>query len=43
MKIKKLGNYQASFVPPSPELVVTNRIPWDYNPGAYSELADKKK
>ena len=26
--------------PFSPDLVVTNRIPWDYNPDAYSELAD---
>lgn len=24
----------------SPEIVVTNKIPWDYNPAAYSELAD---
>lgn len=24
----------------SPDLVITNQIPWDYNPGAYSELAD---
>lgn len=27
-------------VPFSPDLVITNRIPWDYNPQAYSELAD---
>lgn len=26
--------------PFSPELVITNQIPWDYNPEAYSELAD---
>lgn len=25
----------------SPSVVITNRIPWDYNPNAYSELADK--
>ena len=25
----------------SPEYIITNRIPWDYNPEAYSELADK--
>lgn len=25
----------------SPEIVLTNRIPWDYNESAYSELADK--
>lgn len=27
--------------PFSPDVVITNRIPWDYNPEAYSELADK--
>lgn len=25
----------------SPDVVITNQIPWDYNPTAYSELADK--
>lgn len=25
----------------SPEIVITNKIPWDYDPAAYSELADK--
>ena len=25
----------------SPEIVLTNRIPWDFNKSAYSELADK--
>lgn len=25
----------------SPDVVVTNQIPWDYNPDAYSELCDK--
>lgn len=25
----------------SPDVVITNRIPWNYNPEAYSELADK--
>ena len=25
----------------SPEIVLTNRIPWDFNESAYSELADK--
>jgi len=29
-----------SFVPFSPEHIITNRIDWDYNPAAYSELAD---
>lgn len=27
--------------PFSPDLVLTNQIPWDYNPDAYSEVADK--
>lgn len=27
--------------PFSPSVVITNRIPWDYNPNAYSELADR--
>lgn len=27
--------------PYSPEIVITNKIPHDYNPNAYSELADK--
>ncbi len=30
-----------SLKPFSPDVVITNRIPWDYNPTAYSELADK--
>ena len=30
-----------SFVPASPELIVTNRIPWDYNPEAYDDLTNK--
>lgn len=30
-----------SLKPFSPDVVITNRIPWDYNPGAYSELADR--
>lgn len=25
----------------SPEYIITNMIPWDYNPSAYSELCDK--
>lgn len=25
----------------SPDVVITNQIPWDYNPNAHSELADK--
>lgn len=27
--------------PFSPEIVITNKIPWDYSPDAYNELADK--
>lgn len=27
-------------LPPSPEYVITNIIPWDYNPEAYDELTD---
>lgn len=27
-------------IPFSPEYVITNKIPWDYNPNAYNELAD---
>lgn len=30
-----------TIVPFSPSLVITNKIPWDYVPGAYSELCDK--
>lgn len=26
---------------PSPEYIITNRIPWNYNPAAYDELLDK--
>jgi len=29
-----------SFIPFSPEIIITNKIPWDYNPAAYSELVD---
>lgn len=28
-------------LPHSPEYVISNQIPWDYNPNAYSELVDK--
>jgi len=30
-----------SFVPFSPDIIITNKINWDYNPAAYSELVDK--
>lgn len=29
-----------SFVPFSPETIITNKVNWDYNPAAYSELVD---
>lgn len=28
-------------LPFTPEIVITNKIPWDYVPGAYNELTDK--
>lgn len=28
-------------LPFSPDIVITNRIPWDYNPDAYHELTDR--
>lgn len=30
-----------SFIEHSPDFIITNKIPWDYNPNAYFELADK--
>lgn len=30
-----------SFVSHSPKFIITNKIPWDYNPAAYFELTDK--
>lgn len=30
-----------NFIPFSPDIVITNRIEWDYNPHAYCELTDK--
>ena len=30
-----------SFTPFSPDIVITNKIEWDYNPHAYCELTDK--
>lgn len=29
------------FIPFTPDQVITNRIPWDFNPHAYDELTDK--
>lgn len=28
-------------LPHSPDFIISNQIPWDYNPNAYSELVDK--
>jgi putative DNA primase/helicase len=28
-------------IEPNPDIILTNRIEWDYNPAAYSELADR--
>lgn len=30
-----------TLMPFSPDVVITNQIPWNYNPSAYSEVADK--
>lgn len=32
---------EKKLLPHSPEYVISNLIPWDYNPNAYSELVDK--
>lgn len=32
--------YHEKLLPFSPEHIITNKIPWDYNPTAYSELCD---
>lgn len=32
---------QKKLLPHSPDYVISNQIPWDYNPNAYSELVDK--
>ncbi len=40
----KNGVYDLStrqLLPHSPEYIISNQIPWDYNPHAYSELVDK--
>ena len=29
-----------SFIPFSPEIIITNKINWDYNPTAYSKIVD---
>lgn len=33
--------YTDTLIPFSPDVVITNKIPWDYNANAYDELADK--
>lgn len=30
-----------TLLPHSPDYIISNQIPWDYNPNAYSELVDK--
>lgn len=30
-----------SLMPFSPDIIITNKIPWDYNPNAYSEIVDE--
>lgn len=37
----KDGKTVEEMVEPSPEIILTNKIDWDYNPAAYSEVADK--
>lgn len=32
---------KSELLPFSPDIIITNRIPWDYNSAAYSELMDK--
>ena len=32
---------EKKLLPHSPEYVISNQIPWDYNPNAYSEIVDK--
>ena len=32
---------EQKLLPHSPEFVISNLVPWDYNPNAYSELVDK--
>lgn len=32
---------ERKLLPHSPEYVISNQIPWDYNPNAYNELVDK--
>jgi putative DNA primase/helicase len=36
-----LNLHDNSLIPLSPNTVITNKIDWDYNPHAYSEIADK--
>lgn len=36
-----LNIHDDSFIPFTPEQVITNKVDWDYNPKAYDELTDK--
>lgn len=36
-----LNIVSGELLPFSPDIVITNRIPWNYNPNAYDELMDK--
>lgn len=36
-----LNIYDGSFIPFTPDYVITNKIEWDYNPNAYDELTDQ--
>ncbi|HHZ05795.1 MAG TPA: DNA primase [Clostridiales bacterium] len=39
--VLNLKSKDEQLLPFSPDNIITNRIPWDYNPNAYSEIADK--
>ena len=36
-----LNIHKMEMIPFAPEHIITNRIPWDYNPNAYDELLDQ--
>lgn len=36
-----LNVLDGTFLSPSPEMIITNRIPWDYNSEAYDDLTDR--
>lgn len=39
--VLNLKSKDEQLLPFSPDNIITNRIPWDYNPNVYSEIADK--